>query len=265
MKQISILGCGWLGLPLAKSLLEKGYKVKGSTTSSSKIKILDDAGIHPFLIVLGSTIQGEMEEFLKDSEVLIIDIPPKIKSDLNQSFVEKIEILIPFIEKSAVKKVVFISSTSVYADANSIVTENTLPQPETESGKQLLKVEKRLHSNTSFQTTTIRFGGLIGTDRHPIYFLTGKENLENPDGPVNLIHQKDCIQIIELLIERNSWGEIFNAATPYHPTRKDYYTEKAKKLNLSPPHFNNNQISKGKTIDSSKLIAYLRYDFKKLE
>ena len=28
MKQISILGCGWLGSPLAKSLLEKGFSVE---------------------------------------------------------------------------------------------------------------------------------------------------------------------------------------------------------------------------------------------
>ena len=28
MESISILGCGWLGLPLAEHLIKKGYKVK---------------------------------------------------------------------------------------------------------------------------------------------------------------------------------------------------------------------------------------------
>ena len=46
-KKIAILGCGWLGLPLAKSLLSKGYKVKGSTTSESKLEILENAGVLP--------------------------------------------------------------------------------------------------------------------------------------------------------------------------------------------------------------------------
>lgn len=265
MKQISILGCGWLGLPLAKALLAKGFLVKGSTTSFSKITTLEAAGIHTFLIVLGVSIQGEIDLFLNDSELLIIDIPPKLRKDLSENFVEKIKTLIPFIEQSSVKKVLFVSSTSVYADDDSIVTEQTIPSPETESGKQLLDVEKLLHSNKHFQTTTIRFGGLIGEDRHPIHFLAGKSNIENPDAPINLIHQQDCIQIIKKIIEKNYWGEIYNAVTPFHPSRKDYYIEKAKKLNLMPPLFNNNQNSRGKTIDSTKLITELRYDFKKLD
>lgn len=33
MKTISILGCGWLGLPLAKKLVENQWIVNGSTTS----------------------------------------------------------------------------------------------------------------------------------------------------------------------------------------------------------------------------------------
>jgi len=32
-KRISILGTGWLGLPLAKALTEEGHILKGSTTS----------------------------------------------------------------------------------------------------------------------------------------------------------------------------------------------------------------------------------------
>jgi len=265
LKQISIIGCGWLGFPLAKFLLKKGYVVKGSTTTSSKIEVLEKKGIQPFLIYLGTSVQGEMEAFLQKSEVLIIDIPPRLKGDLNESFVAKIDALVPFIEKSSVKKVIFISSTSVYADDNSIITEQTQPFPETESGKQLLASEKLLHKNTHFQTTTIRFGGLIGEDRHPIHFLAGKSNIENPEAPVNLIHQEDCIKIIEKIIEKNYWNKMYNAVNPFHPTRKDYYTEKAKELKLDPPKFHNNQFSRGKKIDSTKLITDLRYDFKKLD
>jgi 3-hydroxyisobutyrate dehydrogenase-like beta-hydroxyacid dehydrogenase len=47
MKKISILGCGWLGFPLAKALLEK-VPHQWSTTSPDKISILEKAGIHPF-------------------------------------------------------------------------------------------------------------------------------------------------------------------------------------------------------------------------
>ena len=52
--QVSILGCGWLGLPLAKSLIEKGFSVNGSTTSVEKIPILESLGIQTSIVTLSA-------------------------------------------------------------------------------------------------------------------------------------------------------------------------------------------------------------------
>jgi nucleoside-diphosphate-sugar epimerase len=298
MKQISILGCGWLGLPLAKLLIEKGFSINGSTTSVEKIAVLEKAGISPFLVSLSAVeVSNEtkisIENFLQNSDVLIIDIPPKLRgnssdtsTELSKTFVAKIQNVIPFIEKSSVEKVIFVSSTSVYADDNSIITEETIPNPDTESGKQLLEAEHLLQSNSNFQTTILRFGGLIGEDRHPIKFLAGRKNIENPEGPINLIHQVDCIGIIEEIIKKGlyflrqhklaqsdnwDWNEVFNAVAPFHPTRKEYYTQKAIELNLPLPKFDDpsnseqaqqSKTSIGKTILSDKIEQVLKYEFK---
>lgn len=263
--QISILGCGWLGLPLAEYLVEKKHVVKGSTTTKSKLNILEKSGIISFQIFLEEEkVIGNVAKFLENSSVLLIDIPPKVRKENTENYVLKIKSLLPFIEESSVEKVLFISSTSVYPDDNSILTENTIPKPETESGKQLLEVEQLLCRNSNFQTTILRFGGLIGPNRHPIHFLAGKTNLDNPEAPINLIHLNDCIQIIQLLIEQNYWGKIINAVNPNHPTRKNYYTQKAIEYNLTIPQFSESQESKGKTICSDKLIQELGYHFKNL-
>ena len=260
--QISILGCGWLGLPLANFLIKSGFVVKGSTTNLDKISILENNKIQAFQIELSEIeIKGEIDSFLKNSEILIIDIPPKLRGVSSENFVKKIQNLIPFIEKYKIKKVLFISSTSVYSDKNKIITEQTKPNPETESGKQLLETETILQSNTNFKTTVIRFGGLIGEDRHPIHFLTGRKNIENPEAPINLIHQKDCIGIIKAVIEQNCFGETFNAVAPYHPTRKDYYSKKAQQLNILAPKFEVEKNTSGKIIRSDKLITELNYNF----
>jgi len=162
MTQISILGCGWLGLPLAKSLIEKGFWVNGSTTSLEKIAVLKNEGITAFQIeVTENEIIGNLENFLKNSAILILDIPPKLRGNQPENFVKKIKNILSFVENSSVQKVLFISSTSVYADDNSKINEETKPQPETESGKQLLEVENLLKANSNFQTTIIRFGGLL--------------------------------------------------------------------------------------------------------
>ncbi|HEY4629376.1 MAG TPA: SDR family oxidoreductase [Flavobacterium sp.] len=264
MTKISILGCGWLGLPLAKALIKNGFSVNGSTTSAEKLSILEKAGISPFLISLDSkSISGAIEVFLQESSTLIIDIPPKLRGTNKENFVEKIKVLIPFIEKSSVKNVLFVSSTSVYGEENDIVTEESPLNPDTESGKQLVEVEQLLQSNTNFKTNVLRFGGLIGEDRHPVKFLAGRENLDNPHAPINLIHQEDCIGIILKIIETNSWNETFNAVTPFHPSRSTYYTQKATDLNLALPKFNHQNASIGKTILSDKMETILNYTFTK--
>ena len=276
-KKIAILGCGWLGLSLAKSLLSKGYKVKGSTTSESKLELLKNAGISPFQIQLEENqIIGNIEDFLKETNVLVIDIPPGLRRETTASnemtFVNKVKTLIPFIEKSGVQKVVFVSSTSVYGDSFPIIeiTEETKPNPDTESGKQLVIAESLLQSNAHFKTTVIRFGGLLDDDRHPVKFLAGRTNVENPDAPINMIQREDCIGIIETLIDKglrqaqsDNWNETFNAVAPQHPTRKEYYHKKAEILNLPLPTFVENSESIGKIISSKKVETILGYLFQK--
>ena len=132
--------------------------------------------------------------------------------------------------------------------------------------EELLQVEKLLLSNNNFQTTILRFGGLIGEDRHPIKFLAGKTNVENPDAPINLIHQEDCIGIIVEMLnrvqhDREIGNVVFNAVTPQHPARKEYYTQKAIENNLSLPIFDDSKKSVGKLISSKKVEEVLAYKF----
>lgn len=276
MNSISILGCGWLGFPLATSLLTKGYNIKGSSTTASSLDGLKAAGIMPFQIQLKEQeIIGNVAEFLDQTAVLIIAIPPRLRGEIvaseTLSFVNKIKTLIPFIEKSNVQKVLFVSSTSVYGDSTinpnmQEITEEVKPTPDTESGQQLVIVEQLLQSNKHFKTTVIRFGGLLGADRHPIKFLAGRTKIENPDGPVNLIQREDCIGIIIKVLEvayQDKWGDTFNAVAPQHPSRKTYYQKKAQQFNLPLPTFVENASSKGKIISSKKVETILNYSFQK--
>lgn len=269
--KISILGCGWLGLPLAKKLIENGYEVKGSTTSESKLELLKNAGISPYQIKMEENeITGNMESFLENTDVLLVDVPPKLRGDFTENFVQKIKNLIPFVENSKVEKVVFVSSTSVYGDTFPIQErgEESALNPDTEGGKQLVEVEKLLQSNENFQTTVVRFGGLIGPERNPAAFLAGKENVANPEAPINFIHQEDCIGIICSMLrqvenETWNWNDTFNAVTPNHPNRENYYTEKALEMNLKVPTFVKDSTSIGKKISSKKLQNKLNYIFTK--
>jgi nucleoside-diphosphate-sugar epimerase len=248
-----------LGLPLAKHLVSKGHVIKGSTTSESKISNLKRNGVEPFLIDLRAVQStAEISKFLA-SEFLVIAIPPRVKHHNN--FKEQIESLISFIEKSTIKKVIFISSTSVYPNTNNLVTEEDISIPESDSGIVLLEVERLLQSNKFFQTTILRMAGLYGYDRQPGRFLAGKKELVNADGKVNLIHQDDCIQIINNVLEKQLWNEVYNCCSDEHPTRQEFYTKAALTLGMEPPEFLPKEKSVFKIISNQKLKAALNYEF----
>ena len=264
-KQISILGTGWLGLPLATALVKQGHIIKGSTTSLRKLRQLKSNAIEPHHIILKETsVAGEIQSFLADSELLIINVPPGLRRNPEVNFVAKIRSLIQHIEKSDVKNVLFVSSTSVFTDQEvfPLISEETTPNAVSNSGKQLIEVEKLLQSNTKFKTTILRFAGLFDSRRHPATMLSKRQHIKNPKAPVNLIHLEDCVGVIQKIIETGHWNEVFNASYPDHPEKAEYYSMICRQMELSIPDYDLETPSKGKVIESKKVSNILEYTFK---
>jgi nucleoside-diphosphate-sugar epimerase len=262
---ISVLGCGWLGKPLAAEFTKQGHAVRGSTTRQAKLQELQFEGIAAYTIkILPEGVMGDLTAFLSEARLLIIDIPPGLRSDLEADFIGKIDLLKQYIEKSPVEQVIFVSSTRVYADSEEFprYTEEDEPNGTAENSLQLIAAEKTLKSGESFDTAILRFGGLLGPDRHPVNHLAGRKNIKDPKAPVNLIHRDDCIGIIEAIISEEAWGETFNAVYPEHPSKEEYYRQKAEELGLEKPEFDPSATSKGKEIRSVKLDSILNYAFK---
>jgi nucleoside-diphosphate-sugar epimerase len=257
---ISILGCGWLGTALGKSLLQKGYIVKGSTGTNKRYNELEFTGIQPFYIrIEPDSIDIDYFSFF-NTDVLIISIPPQRVENITEIFPGQIKKVIELVREMKIPKVLFVSSTSVYEAANKIVREGDEGQPEKPAGSAVFQAEKILLNENSFQTTVVRFGGLIGANRNPGRFLAGKKNIP-ANTPVNLIHRDDCVSILSQIIEKDIWGEVFNACSPVHPTKKEFYTRAAEVSDLPAPEFTDVQENY-KIINSDKLVQLLGYTFK---
>lgn len=261
MQRISILGCGWLGFPLAKKFLDNGFQVKGSVTTDSKLKAMSNVGIEPYKLVLeADKVEMDHPGFF-ETDVVIVAIPPRRINSIETVFSGQIRQLIGLMEEHQVPRLLFISSTSVYNEVNREVNEKDEMEPEKPSGKALIVAEEMLMRNPNFQTTVLRFGGLIGADRNPARFLSRKREAVSGSKPVNLIHLDDCLDIIQKIIDEKVWGEVFNACSPEHPTRKDFYEKAAAVSGMLAPKFNDVEES-FKIVDSAKLIQKLNYQFK---
>lgn len=261
---ISIIGCGWLGLPVAEVLVSMGKKVNGSTTSPQKLELLAQKGIKPYLIDLQSDELDEatLSDFL-ETDVLLINIPPRLRSDGGSSYLSQLQRLRKAMLDSPVRKVLFTSSTSVYNDLNRIVTEeDDQLTKDTDPGYSLLQAERLFMDREEWLTTIVRFAGLVGEDRSPGRFMAGKQDVPNGDAPVNLIHRNDCITILNRILEQERWGAIYNACSDEHPMRKDFYPAAAIALGLQPPMFREMEETHFKIISNQKLKDELAYVFK---
>ncbi len=158
----------------------------------------------------------------------------------------------------------YISSTSVFNDDTHFPEINhlTVPNATSDNAKQLIKIEKMLQNSPNFKTTILRFGGLFDEKRHPAKYLSGRKNILNSEAPINLIHKEDCIQIIATILKTNLWNVALNAVYPNHSNKKTYYSGYCKQQSITPPEFNASIKSKGKKVNSDKLVQLLNYTFK---
>ena len=257
---VSILGCGWYGKALAQTLVQKGLTVKGSTTSQEKLNQLTKSGIIPYIVQFEADSQ-DFDAVFFECDMLIVSIPPKLKKGEALAYLPKIRRIIQIILHFNIKKVIYISSTGVYGDHDKTVTELDDPMPDTESGKILLEAENLFRQENSFKTTIIRFGGLVGPGRHPGRFLAGKKDIPNGMALVNLIHLDDCIGISMAIIEQNSFGHLFNACSPNHPAKEDFYKEVSLKGGYDAPEFIH-ELTNWKIVNSINFNPLLNYEFK---
>lgn len=139
-KTIAIAGLGWLGKPLAQHLMILGYQVKGSVTSQKSAARLQQNGIDAYAVnITEEGVLGSPQGFLKNIDVLIVMIPPGLRRNSGSDYVQKMSHFLSEIKQAEIKKVLFISSTSVYGDQQGSVTERDIPQPSTEAGINFFK------------------------------------------------------------------------------------------------------------------------------
>lgn len=243
--KISVLGCGWLGAPLAKHLADLGFDVSGSSRSLANISSLKEHGINTFEVDIESS-KPIKRDFLA-SEILVVAITSKN--------VSAYDLLRSQIDLSPVKHVLHISSTGVYEPAAGQITETGKTREGT-----LSAVEHSLASRQFFNTTTLRLGGLFGYDRQPGNFFGPGKPIPNPDHPVNMIHRDDAIGLVEKIIEKDLWDNVFNGVSPDHPSRRNFYSHEFRKLGKAPPEFDAN-TGLPKLISGEKIIVETGYNF----
>lgn len=240
-KKVTIIGAGWLGTPLAHSLLRSGFhitttkrNIQESRNNNSNLegeKLFLDSQADPIIlreysdfilqkIRLSKEETAEYGKYTKlcqqlfEDRQIIITIPPSLflkgtktaSGDLQISpfsYAQMISYTAELAEVFGASEIIFTSSTSVYGNSSGIIHEGLPAMPKTESAKAIVQAEIALKNNLSIPVTILRLAGLIGNGRHPIYHLSGRKNITEPYNAINLLHIHDLITAIEALLLRD--------------------------------------------------------------
>lgn len=254
--QISIIGCGWLGLSLGKHWVAQKHIVYGTSTNPIKLQAINQAGIMGEILILpkDNKITSDNSNIWL-SDIFVIAVPPKVKSLGTQNHIDQITNVLSLIQNKNAK-IIYISSTSVYANDNTTKTEESPVEPQ-----NALVLAENLIKKSGFIYSILRCGGLMGYDRYAGKYYAGK-TIELDNCGVNYVHQNDVIAIIDLIVTQNIYNHTFNVCAPEHPLRQQVIISDCQKHGLELPIFlEPQQQPTFKLINPQKWINMTNYTF----
>ena len=232
--RVAVLGCGWLGLALAKRLQQR-HRLFAAVRSDASVRKLTDEKISAFR-------NPDKNSPFWDAEVLVVSIPPR------RDYLETLE-RVPHFLGPSLKQTILLSSTSVYAQAEGTVDETAPVKSES-----IVARGESLFQKLFPQGSIVRLGGLMGDDR-----IAGQWPAKVVrDSAVNYIHQADAAGIIERVIEQSIQSEIINAVAPKHPKRALVYKMNAEAFGFELPRF---EKGKDRVVSSEKSRSVLGYRY----
>jgi nucleoside-diphosphate-sugar epimerase len=240
--KLLIVGCGYVGAALGRSMSKEGHELWGLRRDEGVLEMLPNFGIQPIKADLLNP--GTLKNLPLVDTVILCQSPRRDSDNYQNTYVMGTQNLLHALSgASSVKKLIFISSTSVYSTQDaSWVDEATHPAKGpyashelAENAKFLLEAE-RLVLNSGKSANVLRLGGIYGPHRHRIEAIrSGKWAPKLSDIYTNRIHIEDITSAIRLLIEKGKPGEIYLGVDDEPCTQKEFYTWLYGKLNMPIP------------------------------
>lgn len=214
MERIIILGAsGFIGSHLQKTLLAKGFRVKGF--SKEEMDLTDPNS------------EKKLADFfsIKDIVIFLSSIAPD-KKDPN-SLIKNIQMALTVsraIKKSPIQHLIYFSSEAVYEFGNLNINEESPTRPDDEYGAMHLMREVLLSSNINLNFLILRLAMVYGReDNHCAYGLNKFQSDAFNSCKINIyglgeemrdcIYIKDLIRLVTELIVKGVPCGILNIAT----------------------------------------------------
>lgn len=230
------VGLGWLGKLVQETAEKKGVRMNGTTTNGR-----DETT--PWKI--GDAVPKEV-----NGCSVLVSIPASKWA--NHQLTQFLEQLTRF----EVSHLVWVSSSGVFTQLGEH-DETSKPFKGVGERSDRLIAQEELVKKYFPNAAIIRLVGLFGYDRHPARYFT-ERSIPNPDAKANMIHGADAAKVcFNALTAR--WKGVIHGVPPELPSRKLFYVQAFRYLELGTPTFE--EENNAKTIVSKRLGNELIIDW----
>lgn len=265
MANVLIVGCGDIGCQLGSILSQENHTVYGLRRN---IEAIPD-NITP----IQADFSDSLPELPNDIDfVFYIASADKYKdSAYYQAYVLGLKNTLQALKNHSVKRVFFISSSSVFGQSDGEkVNENSPTSDLNFSTKRLLEGEE-LALNSQHPATVIRFGGIYGPGRtHLIDLVTKGKAHCMEDVWSNRIHSADCAAMLAFLMKKdiatpNSLESIYIGVDNEPTLSCEVYDWLAEQLSVPDvehlePKESSRQMRSNKRLSNARIVE-LGYEF----
>ena len=228
MPRVLIAGCGYVGEAAANRFHESGWEVEGWTAS---IESAEKLSSRPYRVgavdVTDAKISGDF-----DVVIHCVSSRGGDEEEYRRIYFEGAQNLLRAFPAATL---LFTSSTSVYAQVDGSVVDETSPaEPRHAKGRILRETEDLVLGAGGI---VLRLGGIHGPGRS--FFLTRflEGSVTSHDRLINQVHRDDIVSAIALLAEQRSEfrREIFNVVGDEPIKTSDAYAWLGSRLKKSVP------------------------------
>lgn len=222
---VFVIGGGWVGAPLSRSLSLEGHSVAVTTRSEQKQAAFKLADLEPVFWDCDQHAPGSIRALALQKAAVnathwVLTIPPNKQWNQIENEQWHQDVCDAAIACGIQRLVVF-SSTSVYPDEGVVREQDALVSSiSPHSGKSLLALE-HVFDAAPFEAVVLRFGGLIGEDRHP-GLRASKKGWRYPNRRMNVTSLQDAIRACEHALFSSTMSGAYNVVSPDHPTYLDF-------------------------------------------
>ena len=275
-KQILIIGCGDIGLRVAKIWKNTGKTVFAAARSEASIDLFRQQHIHACQADLDNP---ESLKHLPTRQALVYYFAPPPANGQLDSRMENF--LNAITTDNLPSKLIYISTSGVYGDQQGkLIDEQTPTNPQVDRAKRRYHAETLLqlwHEQTQVPIVILRVGGIYGPGRLPLQRLKDQVPMlhENLSPQTNRIHADDLAQICMAAATKGRAGEIYNVSDGTNSNMTEYFNTIADFCNLPRPPLVDwdeaeKTISKGmlsylkesRKMDNSKMLNELEVELK---